>query len=850
MSRIVFVTTEYDPVLPGGAGTVVSEMARRLADEGREVVVILVADEVDFPGDGIVQLRAVSPGQPDQEAPNPAMAASRAAALAVAELRPGDGDVIEFIDFWGLAYWTLTRRPQLGLQSARIGVRFHGPMHLIFEAVGRELSPYERHMEIDAYRLADFVVVPSRAMSELVMERYEIPPDRIVIGAPPVPDVGFADYSPGTTPEILYFGTISELKGAPDFLAAVVPILRRDPDTRAVLVGGDGWSISEGAFMTAILRDSIPPEVADRIEFRGRVGRSELVDALRSAWVVVLPSRFETFCLAAHEVRQLGLPIVVPQIPALTDFFSERTGAVIYDGTVEDLTSTLEDLLADPARLADLAVAAAPVVEDPLTPYLGRLPPPRHPRSQQGLAEKSIADLRVLEVPQEVTPSLKRRLASRALRLLPEPAARLAVRILPQRIKDRFRSVANWRVEAHRRTVEDRYEEIRSRRSEFPELQEPEVSVVIPCHNQGEFLPDAILSVFDQTFRSFEIVIIDDGSTDPATLDVLQTIQLPRTRIIRQENRGLPGARNAGMEVARGKYLVPLDADDELRPTFMERLHAAIECRPDAAYAHCWAELFGNTSLLYATRPWNPFWLTRANSVIGCVMMRREAWQAVGGYDETMVGFPEDWELWIRFYEEGWDQVLVPEPLFRYRRHGVTLRVLGEINYERGVEAIEQRHPALFSPQSLGKLRSEWYPLFTFVGDRNPLPKVAELVPAIEGLDNTWGKYVVDLRRTPEVRPDTLLFMAKILEQNEELAEVRTSSATPLVVLRRWNLHDPDAAPTGELVIDDPTPGSSDIHRGSMPRHGWVVPDQLRNAEIPFHRERPEEAWPVEEVVS
>src|SRR5690606_41580682 len=99
---------------------------------------------------------------------------------------------------------------------------------------------------------------------------------------------------------------------------------------------------------------------------------------------------------------------------------------------------------------------------------------------------------------------------------------------------------------------------------------------------------------------------------------------------------------------------------------------------------------------------------------------------------------------------------------------------------------MEQRHPALFSPQSLGKLRSEWYPLFTFVGDRNPLPKVAELVPAIEGLDKTGGKYVVDLRRTPEVRPDTLLCMAKLLEQNDALTEVWTSPPTHPVSLRRW----------------------------------------------------------------
>ena len=80
----------------------------------------------------------------------------------------------------------------------------------------------------------------------------------------------------------------------------------------------------------------------------------------------------------------------------------------------------------------------------------------------------------------------------------------------------------------------------------------PQVSVIIPCYNQGRYLDDAIASVLVQTYQNFEILVIDDGSTEPETIEVLQNYQQPKTRIIRTENQGVAAARNLGIAQAQG----------------------------------------------------------------------------------------------------------------------------------------------------------------------------------------------------------------------------------------------------------------------------------------------------------
>ena len=94
----------------------------------------------------------------------------------------------------------------------------------------------------------------------------------------------------------------------------------------------------------------------------------------------------------------------------------------------------------------------------------------------------------------------------------------------------------------------------------------PKVSVIIPCYNQGACLEEAVDSVLAQTFQDFEILVVNDGSTDEATIRMLGKYERPKTRVIHTDNQGLAMARNNGIREARGAYILPLDADDKIGP--------------------------------------------------------------------------------------------------------------------------------------------------------------------------------------------------------------------------------------------------------------------------------------------
>src|ERR1051325_3761742 len=109
----------------------------------------------------------------------------------------------------------------------------------------------------------------------------------------------------------------------------------------------------------------------------------------------------------------------------------------------------------------------------------------------------------------------------------------------------------------------------------------PKVSVIITCYDLGRYLDEAVASVLAQTYQDFEIVIVDDGSTDPATQALLADYRRPKTRVIRPAHKGVMAARNLAIASATGEFLCALDADDRLRPTYFEKAIAKFDADPD-----------------------------------------------------------------------------------------------------------------------------------------------------------------------------------------------------------------------------------------------------------------------------
>jgi glycosyltransferase involved in cell wall biosynthesis len=218
-------------------------------------------------------------------------------------------------------------------------------------------------------------------------------------------------------------------------------------------------------------------------------------------------------------------------------------------------------------------------------------------------------------------------------------------------------------------------------------LSGPRFTVVIPAFNAARTIRSSIRSVLGQTEQDFEVIIVDDGSTDETSDCVRSFAADPRLRVIRQSNGGPSSARNAGISAASGSYVSVLDADDLWLPEYLEVMGGALEANPDApfAYTDAWV-LDGETgrvrrasAMSYQHPPktalsWRPFFLLllEHNFVYTSVTMRRSILDEVGGYDESL-STGEDWELWLRIVGRGTPPVRPPGSLAIHRNHPASL---------------------------------------------------------------------------------------------------------------------------------------------------------------------------------
>ena len=224
----------------------------------------------------------------------------------------------------------------------------------------------------------------------------------------------------------------------------------------------------------------------------------------------------------------------------------------------------------------------------------------------------------------------------------------------------------------------------------------PRVSVVIPAYNQAEYLGDAIRSVLSQTYQDFEIIVVDDGSTDNTPLVANEFSD--NIRYIRQENKGLAGARNTGIRNAKSTYIALIDSDDIWLPNFLQKMMDLVAEDPDAFVYYCSARYIdtkGNElpqivdskfvpdGTMYET-------LVKANFIIpSTVVMMRSAVLAAGLFDDSFRAC-EDWDLWLRLAPTC-HFTSIRDCLVKYRLHGSSLSA-DPRKMQQAVKAVIEKH--------------------------------------------------------------------------------------------------------------------------------------------------------------
>ncbi len=195
----------------------------------------------------------------------------------------------------------------------------------------------------------------------------------------------------------------------------------------------------------------------------------------------------------------------------------------------------------------------------------------------------------------------------------------------------------------------------------------PVVSVIIPCYNQGKFLAQTIESVLAQTYENIEVIVVNDGSTDSATNYLLEKSEWAKTQIFTIKNSGVSAARNFAVRKSSGKYILPLDGDDLIAPTYIEKAVAVLENQSDIKVVTCQVGYFGVKKGRFNLPDYSLEKLMGQNLLVVTSLFRKKDFDLTIGFNDNMKEGFEDWDFWLTFLGKNGKVYRLEEELFFYR---------------------------------------------------------------------------------------------------------------------------------------------------------------------------------------
>ncbi len=306
------------------------------------------------------------------------------------------------------------------------------------------------------------------------------------------------------------------------------------------------------------------------------------------------------------------------------------------------------------------------------------------------------------------------------------------------------------------------------------------VSVVIPCYNQGEFILEAIASVESCQEKVYEILIINDGSTSPGTHKVLTYLQEKGYHVIEQSNQGLAAARNTGIKKARGRYILPLDADNRIKPAYITEAVTILDENPEVGVVYGDAELFGEKTGIVEVPEFDINRLVAGNYIDACAVFRRTVWQESGGYDSNIpqkLGY-EDWDFWLGVAEKGWQFYHISTVLYEYRFRSKSMVSACNIpeNRRELFRYICSKHIGLYATNFANVFAQKEYELLEEREKSEEITKTLSktevkldiLRSQLEELESQLHVFRARVQSTEELEP-----RAKIAELEEEIEELQ-----------------------------------------------------------------------------
>jgi glycosyltransferase involved in cell wall biosynthesis len=444
----------------------------------------------------------------------------------------------------------------------------------------------------------------------------------------------------------LIVGTLTPRKGQHEFVKSALQLLKvlNDPRLTFVIVGDEvpGERYLEQMYAT------IASQGKDtQSHFHFVPARKDIFDFFGLADAYVCNSFVESFPLVVLEAMAFGLPVISSATYGTTEQLEDgRSGLLITPGSIDELTKQMYWVLQHPEEARTLGenahkrVHALFSLDRMLEQYQALFPVPAPLREPDQSLTKPYRFFRWI----------KRQWIAMG-RPFPEFVHMV-----------RHQWLGPWWPVAH--SGEARPQKEASAERDLPETS---VGIIIPCHNYGHFLAEAIKSALSQTFKTAEIIVVDDSSTDD-TAEVAARYADRGVRYYRGDWRAVGEARNFGLAQSKAEFLVFLDADDVLHPHYVSCGLHSLRKHKDAAIAYSDQQCFGrHRQLLKAPQMFDWRIFDRGNFIHAASMVRREALAQAGGFTHG-VGHHGDWVTWRRILALGWQAVRSEGMLF-YRKH-------------------------------------------------------------------------------------------------------------------------------------------------------------------------------------
>ncbi len=728
--NIWLLTSEYPPDYGGGIATYCSNTVKMLSARGHHLTVFAAAEHleggsrVEESSSNVRVVRFAANQSPQSAVLGEFARWSYDAAIVLSDYckREGRPDVLEAQEYLGMPYFTLQRSLCLddALRDLPVLVTAHTPLYLCraYDLLPTHRFPAYWTGEMERYSMlaANGLVFPSRYLRDEIEK--DLPQLQGRSRVIPYPFQYQAESSPvegnSSRRGFLFIARIERRKGIEPLLATFRQMWNDGLDEPLYLVGDDWYDELRERWMSETIKKRFASYVdAKLLCWEGKQPPQVVQQKLNETRALVLPSLLENYPNAVLEAMSAGCPVIVSQSGGHAEMVENGISGFVFSHLEKhDLQHKLQSVLA--------------------------LSPDEHNRIVNAARQrvKQINDVEVIAPQKEEAYDWVRKQKH------------------PSRIFPFLRHIPR------QQPVTD---------AQAPDVEPGLLSVVIPFYNLGKYLEDALQSFDDLTDVPFEIIVVDDGSNDQASLAKLSELQARYNyRLERTVHQGLPATRNAGAQLARGEYLTFLDVDDCMDPRYYQKAIQILNHYENVSYVGCWAIYFGDVEYFWPT--WNPeppYALVHNPINTSSLVYRRVDFLRHGLNDTSIAFILEDYDSMLSMLENGYRGVAIPEPYLKYRVRGDSMFHSTTQSFKIWTyQLLAQKHAAIYSAYA-----DEMLGITTCNGPGYLFDNPTLWYPALEYASNTPSNSI-DLAQTSSRRLFYLYLRSLLIKPYDRLVVI------------------------------------------------------------------------------